>query len=61
MIQWVDDKINIRDTGKGTGLGLSITKKIIGDHQGEITCVSTLDKGTNFCNLSHDKKYKVHA
>ncbi|MGB3559385.1 MAG: response regulator [Geitlerinemataceae cyanobacterium] len=34
---------------KGTGLGLSISQQIIRDkHEGELTCISTLDKGTEF-------------
>lgn len=32
----------------GSGLGLSIAKKIISDHQGEITVKSELNKGTTF-------------
>ncbi len=32
----------------GSGLGLSITKKIISDHQGEITVKSEVNRGTTF-------------
>ncbi len=34
--------------GKGTGLGLSISYQIIDNHQGHLTCESTLGKGTEF-------------
>lgn len=38
-----------KPAGKGTGLGLSISRQIIQDkHGGELTCISTLDKGTEF-------------
>ncbi|NJO88159.1 MAG: HAMP domain-containing histidine kinase, partial [Chloroflexia bacterium] len=32
----------------GTGLGLSIIKKSVDLHNGQITCSSTLNKGTSF-------------
>lgn len=34
---------------RGSGLGLSISLRIIRDHGGEITCTSTINKGTIFC------------
>lgn len=33
---------------KGTGLGLAIVKKIITEHQGNISCVSSAEKGVEF-------------
>jgi PAS domain S-box-containing protein len=43
-----DPFFTTRNPGEGTGLGLALAKKIMEDHQGTITCVSTLEKGTTF-------------
>lgn len=37
-----------KEYGKGTGLGLSIARKVIKEHNGEITVKSTTGKGTSF-------------
>jgi signal transduction histidine kinase len=37
-----------KPVGKGTGLGLSISYQIIEKHQGQLTCVSQTDRGTEF-------------
>jgi signal transduction histidine kinase len=37
-----------KSIGKGTGLGLSISRQIIEKHDGNISCVSDLGKGTEF-------------
>ncbi len=45
------DKIfvpNFSTKSSGTGLGLAITKKIIEEHEGEITFISTSNQGTSF-------------
>ncbi|MFC2092483.1 nitrogen regulation protein NR(II) [Bacteroidota bacterium] len=34
--------------GKGTGLGLAFTKRVIGEHEGEIEVISNEGKGTTF-------------
>lgn len=39
---------NFSTKSSGTGLGLAITKKIIEEHHGEITFISTLGQGTSF-------------
>ncbi len=47
---------NIHDT-KGTGLGLSIVKSIMDEHNGEISLISKIDRGTIF-KLSFPKNRK---
>jgi len=37
-----------KEVGKGTGLGLSISYGIIQEHNGNISCHTTSDKGTTF-------------
>lgn len=39
---------NFSTKSSGTGLGLAITKKIVEEHNGEISFISTLDQGTSF-------------
>ncbi len=39
---------NFSTKSSGTGLGLAITKKIIEEHGGEITFISTIGQGTSF-------------
>ncbi|MGM3305281.1 PAS domain S-box protein [Anabaena sp. WFMT] len=44
-----DPFFTTKEVGKGTGLGLSISYQIIVDrHQGNLSCYSTLGKGTEF-------------
>ncbi|MEA5554241.1 PAS domain S-box protein [Anabaena cylindrica UHCC 0172] len=44
-----DPFFTTKDVGKGTGLGLSISYQIIVDkHKGNLSCYSTLGKGTEF-------------
>jgi signal transduction histidine kinase len=44
---------NFSTKSSGTGLGLAITKKVVEEHNGDITFNSTLSKGTTF-TLSFD-------
>lgn len=37
-----------RKGGRGTGLGLPVTRKIMEEHNGQITCESELEKGSRF-------------
>ena len=44
-----EQSFTTKAVGKGTGLGLAISHQIITDkHNGEINCLSTIDKGTKF-------------
>lgn len=48
---------NFSTKSSGTGLGLAITKKIIEQHDGEITFISTIGEGTSFTiSLPRSKK-----
>jgi len=43
-----DPFFTTKDPGKGTGLGLSVSQKIIQNHKGSLTVVSTLGVGSTF-------------
>jgi signal transduction histidine kinase len=43
-----DPFFTTKDPGKGTGLGLSVSQKIIQDHAGSLTVVSSVGVGTIF-------------
>ena len=43
-----DPFFTTKDPGKGTGLGLSVSQKIIQNHKGSLTVVSTLGAGSTF-------------
>lgn len=44
-----DHLFTTKEVGKGTGLGLSISRQIVEEtHGGKLTCISELDKGTEF-------------
>jgi signal transduction histidine kinase len=43
-----DPFITTKDKGKGIGIGLAISKRIIEDHGGKISAVSSSGEGTTF-------------
>ncbi len=48
MAKIYDPFYTTKPIGYGTGLGLAISYQIIKNHEGSLTCVSSLGKGTEF-------------